>query len=82
MEKATDIEAANLSRSIAVLAKRLGIDTNRFWPVRLGNYPFFSIYCFNREQNANGKNRITKFDSTKYSNVELDEVKVISFPKD
>jgi|GEM_PF-4081673 len=62
MKKAVDIPANNLSGSLGELAKRLGIELDRYRPVRFESYPFFSIYCVDLNRNTNQKEWITKFE--------------------
>ncbi|MBL7969552.1 MAG: hypothetical protein JNK09_21310 [Prolixibacteraceae bacterium] len=62
MKKAVELSSDDLSAGLTQLAKRLGIDTQRYQPVRFENFPFFSVYCVDLNRNTNQKEWITKFE--------------------
>lgn len=56
------------------LAKILGIDTQRFKPVKYENYPFFSIYCIDSDMTTAKSEFIVKFEIMVFDADRIDEL--------
>ncbi|HET6560127.1 MAG TPA: hypothetical protein VFG54_22555 [Prolixibacteraceae bacterium] len=74
MEKLLDLVSAEANESIRELAKTLGIDTQRYIPVRYENYPFFSIFCIDLENSTSSNEWITKFEILVFDADRIDEL--------
>lgn len=74
MEKISSHIYVEFDGSFTKLAKRLGIDMERYKPVSYENYPFFSIYCIDRMLSTPEKEWITKFEILVYDANEIDEL--------
>jgi hypothetical protein len=62
MEKLSGIISIELNESLTELSKCLGIDIQKYKPVRFENYPFFSIYCIDLDKSTPEKDFVTKFE--------------------
>ena len=62
MKKVIDFVSDELSENLIELAKRLGIDANKYKPVMFENHPFFSVSCVDLEKSTTEKDFITKFE--------------------
>lgn len=74
MEKILNMVSDDASESLIELAKALGIDVLRYKPVRYENYPFFSIYCIDRERTTPNSEFITKFEIMVFDADRIDEL--------
>ena len=74
MEKLASLISIEIDGSFTKLARQLGIDLERYKPVRYENYPFFSIYCIDRKMSTTEKEWITKFEILVYDANEIDEL--------
>lgn len=74
MEKTLDMVSSDANESITELAKILGIDTQRYLPVRYENYPFFSIFCIDLEKSSPGNEWIIKFEILVFDADRIDEL--------
>lgn len=74
MEKLLELVSADAHENITELANTLGIDTQRYIPVRYENYPFFSIFCIDRENSTPGNEWIIKFEIMVFDADRIDEL--------
>jgi hypothetical protein len=74
MEKFLDVVSVEANENLTELAKVLGIDLHRFIPVRYENYPFFSLFCVDRENSTPGNEWITKFEILVFDADRIDEL--------
>ena len=74
MEKILNMVTDEANETITELAKTLGIDVQRYIPVRYENYPFFSIFCIDTENSKPGNEWITKFEILVFDADRIDEL--------
>lgn len=74
MDKSLNMVSEDVSGRLTELAKTLGIDTLRYKPVKYENYPFFSIYCIDREMTTAKSEFIVKFEIMVFDADRIDEL--------
>lgn len=74
MQKSLNMVSEDASESLTELAKALGIDTQRYKPVKYESYPFFSLYCIDSERTTAKSEFITKFEIMVFDADRIDEL--------
>ncbi|MGE5427788.1 MAG: hypothetical protein ACM3O8_07830 [Methylococcaceae bacterium] len=74
MENSLNMVSEDATESLTELAKTLGIDIQRYKPVKYENYPFFSLYCIDRERTTPNSEFITKFEILVFDADRIDEL--------
>jgi len=74
MEKAINMVSENATEGLTELAKMLGIDVDRYRPVSYENYPFFSIFCIDKENSKPNNEFIVKFEVMVFDADRIDEL--------
>lgn len=74
MEKILNMVSDEASEILTELAKVLNIDVLRYKPVKYENYPFFSIYCIDRERTTPQSEFIIKFEIMVFDADRIDEL--------
>ncbi|MGE5395613.1 MAG: hypothetical protein ACM3P1_12800 [Candidatus Saccharibacteria bacterium] len=74
MQKSLNMVSEDANESLTELAKVLGIDIQRYIPVKYENYPFFSLYCIDRERTTEKSEFIIKFEIMVFDADRIDEL--------
>lgn len=74
MEKSLNMVSEDATESLTELAKTLGIDIQRYKPIKYESYPFFSIYCIDREMTTSKSEFIVKFEIMVFDADRIDEL--------
>lgn len=74
MEKILNMVSDDATESLTALAKMLGIDVQRYKPIKYENYPFFSLYCIDNERTTTQSEFITKFEIMVFDADRIDEL--------